>query len=376
MTITLADPTGPFAVGATTFTLPVPPRRIGSSNVRTKSSTKLEPALLLDEVTFTAFYPTSPRPSKQYRKALNWLPRQLCTHLASSGKVVLALEHHDGTGPFFQARFRSPEGAGAQNKLYIQPEDVVWDKGAQPEDSNMALRAEQLEFRRREVYTAYRAFRGLVDDGERGALQSIDGPAVDWESWKGIARCDDNIALAGHSFGGATVFDILSNPPPDDDGDDDASSLPISHALALDPWLEPIPSPGPQPLSSARVRHPKMLVINSEGFTLWKEHFDRLQDIVRAWDGGRLLTFVGARHVSFSDYFVLLPPPLRKASAYPMLHSVSTVAQAFLDDALDDALQLLTLRKMEMRWVQLSRWCGRKTRKRKLVGDTGDVVVH
>ena len=28
-----------------------------------------------------------------------------------------------------------------------------------------------------------------------------------------------------------------------------------------------------------------MLVINSEGFTLWDEHFDRLKDVVKGWNG-------------------------------------------------------------------------------------------
>lgn len=82
-------------------------------------------------------------------------------------------------------------------------------------------------------------------------------------------------------------FSTLSNPPPSTD----ARPIPISHALALDPWLEPLPSPGPSPIAFANDQHPKMFVINAEGFTLWKDHFTRLQDLVRAWDGGRLITF-------------------------------------------------------------------------------------
>ena len=30
--------------------------------------------------------------------------------------------------------------------------------------------------------------------------------------------------------------------------------------------------------------HPRMLVINSETFTVWKDHFARLQEVVKGWE--------------------------------------------------------------------------------------------
>jgi platelet-activating factor acetylhydrolase len=85
--------------------------------------------------------------------------------------------------------------------------------------------------------------------------------------------------------------------------------MPLSHALALDPWLEALPPPGPIPYShpsattstskSTAVHsktgpsQPELLVIDSEGFTLWNEHFTRLKSIVKEWapgGGSRLLT--------------------------------------------------------------------------------------
>ncbi len=71
-----------------------------------------------------------------------------------------------------------------------------------------------------------------------------------------------------------------------------------------DPWLDPIPSPGPTPLDDYKVVSditpsasseetlaveeqakslPDLLVINSQGFTLWDEHFERLRSVVNAW---------------------------------------------------------------------------------------------
>ena len=80
-----------------------------------------------------------------------------------------------------------------------------WDEEAPPEDANLALRAEQLEFRRWEVYLAYHAFRSLTGEGEHQSLLRVDGASIIGEIWKGVARCDKDVALVGHSFGGATV---------------------------------------------------------------------------------------------------------------------------------------------------------------------------
>jgi len=99
------------------------------------------------------------------------------------------------------------------------------------------------------------------------------------------------------------------------------SRIPVERTIILDPWLEPLPSPGPIPLGSnpssrittaeeavnseamvissrendpaaLEVSHPRMLVINSETFTLWKDHYARLQEVVAGWEphGGKILT--------------------------------------------------------------------------------------
>jgi platelet-activating factor acetylhydrolase len=83
-------------------------------------------------------------------------------------------------------------------------------------------------------------------------------------------------------------------------GDDDLR-IPVSHGLVLDPWLEPLPSSGPEPddLSSG---HPKLMVINAEGFTLWAEHFKRLEEVVPAWPESALLTISTCLSMKFDDY--------------------------------------------------------------------------
>jgi platelet-activating factor acetylhydrolase len=101
---------------------------------------------------------------------------------------------------------------------------------------------------------------------------------------------------------------ILSSAPPSNA----YPPIPISKVLLYDPWLEPLSSPGPTPTPSSSFSEPsncegtvpasvlkpngrppeKMLVINSQVFSLWTVHFTRLVDIVNAWEpqGRRLLT--------------------------------------------------------------------------------------
>lgn len=68
----------------------------------------------------------------------------------------------------------------------------------------------------------------------------------------------------------------MSSPPPDGH-----ARLPIEKVILLDPWLEPLPLPGNLPI--AHDNRPPLLVMNSEGFTLWKDHFTMLEELVSDW---------------------------------------------------------------------------------------------
>lgn len=209
-------------------------------------------------------------------------------------------------------------------------------------------------------------------------------------------------------------FSILSTIP-----SKEYTPMPISHALVLDPWLEPLPSPGPAPVSGSKrefpqvvdplevimssvddkiknhpqqvdYRLPRMLVINSELFTLWKDHFARLQSVVGAWEpaGRRILSLggssldilyddpltpqhkVGCEHASFSDFPVL--PLIRKKSAHKLMTTITELSIAFLDGTLENTLDEFPTRKMEVEIVGKKK-DGRP--KRKLIGSVGDIIV-
>ena len=82
---------------------------------------------------------------------------------------------------------------------------------------------------------------------------------------------------------------MLSGPPPKLV---DVSCIPILHCLVLDPWLEPLPSPGPEPFTDqpCEVRRPELMVVDAEGFILWKDHFKCIEGMVPAWSGSVLVT--------------------------------------------------------------------------------------
>lgn len=80
-------PSGTYAVGATTFVLPVRPvRNIGRARVRRESGDGTEPALQLEDVVFTAFYPTDPTTfaDKKHEHGLFWMIRWVSFHSNSN----------------------------------------------------------------------------------------------------------------------------------------------------------------------------------------------------------------------------------------------------------------------------------------------------
>jgi len=298
---------------------------------------------------------------------------QLCTHLASTGKVVLAMEHRDGTCPV--ARLRSEKTGEQSSLLYIRSDEVVWADSSHVgglKDPRLTFRAEQLEFRRREIYLAYSAFRRLVLIGDSGDLRTMDDSPIDWASWTGgLVQCDEGVSLVGHSFGGATVFSILSELSPKSE---DVSHIPVSHSLVLDPWLEPLASPGPKPFTELHPESKKLktMVINSEAFTLWKDHFRRLEGVVQAWPESTLVTVAGATHISFSDFPIMIP--IHRTRARLILSVIKKISSSFLDDMLPKVICDLDTRQPEIKHDRSWFW-SRKVKQR-LVGQPGDIVIH
>ncbi|KIP04546.1 hypothetical protein PHLGIDRAFT_129421 [Phlebiopsis gigantea 11061_1 CR5-6] len=483
---TLPEAPGKYAVGATTFAVPViakdeASRIVGRGTLKSSSGgLPGTAALKLEEIAFTAYYPAETKSSVKLHKGVNWVPRPVssvlkgyahfggtsgwivntllggichllkipvylnaplldpqsiteesreswplvifshglggtrttyshfCSRLASQGRVVLAIEHRDGTGPFVFNRTPSPglkDELPANCKMYLDPEDVMYD--GSNDTNKFVFRQDQLLYRQLELYLTYKYFSQLVStawDSERVSLEwlhTIDGPwnhnlahrpddLTFWKSWLNTSSQSKvgytkDVLLTGHSFGGATLFSVLSQAPPTL-GDITLQPIPFVRAIALDPWLEPLPTPGPEPYHIAsslntRPPPPRLLVLNSEGFTLWDDHFARLQGVVRAWNdasrsGGAqsawLVTLVRAKHVSFSDFGVVVPFGAMARDGRRFLDVIGELSEAFLGSGFEEVLERQNRVDGKVEVVEGKR--GESTRR--LDGDVGDVVLH
>lgn len=243
------------------------------------------------------------------------------------------------------------------------------------------FRREQLEQRRFEIYAAIDALKKLSVDGDPGNLSTIDDSDLDWSGFRGKIGFN-TLQLTGHSFGATTLFSLLSHEP-----SEGFEPFPVTHALFLDPWLEPFEEPSPiQANANAQV---KKAILHSEGFTLWRNHMAQVIEVAKAWGNvpiytvgtieslhrksifSPLIGLARTTHQSFSDYKVLLPR-FFIGKDVELLRKISELSVAFLNDYMEDALAGSTTRDMEVETVE----DGRGKKKRQLVANAGDVIVH
>lgn len=255
----------------------------------------------------------------------------VCGEFASYGFIVCAIEHRDGSGPRTFVN-HSKEGEGSieemdkhyhidhgptQKKQGYDKIDYVWPKDnphdTMPENTegvDRELRSAQLELRLAEIEAAYKVLKlicqgrgievakknlrrkGFIGSSSRG----LDG--VKWDAWRNLFHLDE-VTILGHSFGAATVVEVLRN----------ARRFPwIGQGIIYDIWGAAV-----RPLEGElrnSIHHP-LLAINSEAFMYWQQNFDTVSDLTNeAKDHGCpawLLTVRGTVHISQSDFSILYP---------------------------------------------------------------------
>ena len=258
----------------------------------------------------------------------------LCGEFASYGFIVCAVEHRDGSAP--RSFVLHPEsGYGSRKEReetgqvdhwneetshgydivdYMFPQDNPMDSGPNnPKGVDTELRAAQVELRMAELEEAMKvmriiasgngqqiADRNLRRKGFKGA-SSFGLEGVDWAGWKGRVKLD-HITACGHSFGSATVVEMLRSH----------DRFPyFTQAIILDIW-----GAGTRPASDDdpdhRVQVP-LLAINSEAFTYWPVNFEKVDALVKEAQEGSgkapawLMTVRGTVHISQSDFVLLYP---------------------------------------------------------------------
>jgi platelet-activating factor acetylhydrolase len=255
----------------------------------------------------------------------------MCGEFASYGFVVCALEHRDGSGPrtFVNHAHEGEGSVGEREKKgkidhteeerrrgydiidYIFPQDNPLDTSPSNEKGvDSELRDAQIELRLAEVEEAYRVMvdicEGRGEDVARrnlrkkgfigGSSRGLEG--VNWSLWKNRFHVD-KVTAAGHSFGAATMVEVLR----------DKTRFPAVQAgIIYDIWGAPIKPPKDDP--GHRIHSP-LLGINSEAFMYWQANFDAVNALMtEAQEQGEpafLLTVRGSVHVSQSDFSVLFP---------------------------------------------------------------------
>lgn len=249
----------------------------------------------------------------------------VCGEFASHGFVVFAIEHRDGSGP--RSFVNQPGGSevsldekvdrkhkikhndGSYDKIdYLFPQNNSWDTSPNNKKGvDHELRGAQLDLRLAEIEEAYEIMKTINDGNgeeiERRNLRrkGLKGSSsrglkgVDWAAWKGRIKVDHAVAT-GHSFGAATVVDILRH---------EKRFNWVSQGIIYDIWGGGTRGPS----TTDDHIHAPLLAINSEAFTYWPSNYELVSSVVKeahpspAW----MMTVRGTIHVSQSDFSLLYP---------------------------------------------------------------------
>jgi platelet-activating factor acetylhydrolase len=258
----------------------------------------------------------------------------LCGEFASYGFIVCAVEHRDGSAP--RSLVLHPKsGYGSRKEReergqvdhwheenshqydivdYMFPQDNPMDSGPNnPKGVDMELRQAQVDLRAAELEEAFKvlhilasgdgqqiADRNLRRKGFKGA-SSFGLEGVDWATWKDRVKLD-HVTACGHSFGAATVVDMLRN----------RKRFPyFTQGIIYDIWGAGTREPSDED-PDRRISVP-LLAVNSEAFTYWPINFEKVDSLVKeAQDGpvkapAWLMTVRGTVHISQSDFVILYP---------------------------------------------------------------------
>lgn len=247
----------------------------------------------------------------------------ICGEFASYGFVVCAVEHRDGSGPrtyVNEPKDIATASTAADRKQdwrsvdYLFPQNNPWDTSPTSDKGvDTELRGAQIDLRMAEIEEALECIRVInsghgqkIADGNlrrkgfKGASShGLEG--INWSSWTSRVRMD-HITACGHSFGAATVVEMLRH--------DDRFST-FSQGIIYDIWgagTRPPELDSPQ----HRIRAP-LLAINSEAFTYWESNFNLVKSLIeeaRAEPGANpawMMTVRGTVHISQSDFTLLYP---------------------------------------------------------------------
>lgn len=206
-----------------------------------------------------------------------------CADLARTGRVVVAVEHAEGSA------FATFVGAERRRVAYkFAPDNGVEDA---------RWREIQLKQRVSEFVNALNDIRGLSKGSAPAQLPLVPGGTV-----VDLRDCIDeaqSIAVAGHSFGAGTALGFTFEAQ---SGEIDVN---VSHAICLDPWFVPL---GTEVVANGDVGDTKVLFVDQElsGMTqsvVLRKNFRKPSGNGGYWSA----VVVGGGHNNASDFATRLP---------------------------------------------------------------------
>ncbi|ERE89293.1 platelet-activating factor acetylhydrolase-like protein [Cricetulus griseus] len=191
--------------------------------------------------------------------------------LASYGFIVATVEHRDGSASATYY-FEDQVAAKVENRTWLYLKMLK-------QEEEEKVRKQQVQQRAKECSQALSA---ILDIGHGSPKENILGSYFDVKQLEG-AIDEDKIAVFGHSFGGATVIQALSEDQR------------FKCGVSLDPWMYPVSeelySKIPQPLffiNSAQFQSPKDIMKMKRFYQPGKER--------------NMITIKGSVHQNFADF--------------------------------------------------------------------------
>ncbi|KAK7815571.1 hypothetical protein U0070_005683 [Myodes glareolus] len=191
--------------------------------------------------------------------------------LASYGFIVAAVEHRDGSASATYY-FDDQMAAKTDNKSWLYLKMLK-------QEEEERVRKEQVRQRAKECSQALSA---ILDIAYGNPKENILDSDFDLEKLKG-AIDGDKIAVIGHSFGGATVIQTLSEDQR------------FKCGIALDPWMYPVS----EELHS-KIFQP-LFFINSAQFQSSKA-IEKMKKFYQPGKERKMITIRGSVHQNFADF--------------------------------------------------------------------------
>ncbi|XP_053737385.1 platelet-activating factor acetylhydrolase [Synchiropus splendidus] len=210
--------------------------------------------------------------------AFRTLYSTICVELASQGFIVASVEHRDSSA---SATYYCHEATQSETMVLKSNalQEWMYYRALQQGEKEFPLRNQQVKLRAKECVDA------LETLAEINSGKQVTNDLQTHFDWTTLENSMDlsKVSVMGHSFGGATVIQALSQ--------DDKFKC----GVALDTWMLPVDDE-----TIPKVRQP-IFFINSERFQ-WPSNICRMRKLDSDVVERKMITIRGTVHQSFPDF--------------------------------------------------------------------------